>query len=489
MPGLATVMNGDELSFQLLDSDGVEVKNAEWSLETPGAGSLVVKDGRAVVHFALPGQILIKASANGFSDAAVAIVGTRDVSVPAGRWAFRSINGKLREVIQAVPNNDGPSYFYEDAGENRTQIRAVDDQGLQRWIWPPAGSRENPSIVCGDNKGGVVLSTGEMESKVLIDLDTHGHEAWRFSAPRFDDDAFTFTQINRMYFIEEDADHKGARIIGLDATAGTQQLAQELPVSRQLMKNLTRRGDNLVCKPHAEQAELLPIRRSGMFGDTESVAHAAVSELEIVADGGDCVANSIVSPKDVRLTYSQKLILFLLQDDGKVTSAVIEQNRGEGTASDLLLTLTLPAGDIIPDPTGTGNFIAVHRTTQHWPQKGPVVTQDFEYRFTSDGQLKLRVPMPEDLSGKRTVTALGENEIGFTTRNKTLIAFNTATGAEKWRWEGPKRPVEIQMALADGGVIVRNNGDYFEVKDGKVTTRYSDEQFLFVERWRLRETE
>ncbi len=489
MPGLATAMNGDERSFQLLDSDGIEVKDAKWSLETPGAGSLVVKDGRAVVHFALPGQILLKGSANGFSDAAVAIVGTQTVQVPTGRWAFRSINGRLREVIQAVPNTEGPSYFYEDSGENRAQIRAVDDQGLQSWIWPPAGSRESPSIVCGDNSGGVVLSTGEMESKVLIDVDLHGREAWRLPAPRFDDDAFTFTQINRMYFIEDDADHKSARIIGLDATNGTQQLAQELPVSRQLLKNLTRRGKNLVCKPYTERVELLPLRRSGMFSDTESVAHAAVSDLEIVADGGDCVPNSIVGAKDVHLTYSQKLILFRLHDDGQVTSTVVERNRGEGSAADLFLTLTFPTGDIIPDHTGTGNFIAIRRTTQHWLHKGPTVTQEFEYRFTSDGQLKLRVPMPEDFSTKRTVMVLGENDIGFTTRNKTLIAFNTETGAEKWRWEGPKRPVEIQMALADGGVIVRNNGDYFEVKDGKITTRYSDEHFLFVERWRLREAE
>ena len=50
---------------------------------------------------------------------------------------------------------------------------------------------------------------------------------------------------------------------------------------------------------------------------------------------------------------------------------------------------------------------------------------------------------------------LGENNMGFTTRESKLVALDVNSGAELWRWDSGVPGIEVFEALADGGCLVQ----------------------------------
>jgi hypothetical protein len=173
-----------------------------------------------------------------------------------------------------------------------------------------------------------------------------------------------------------------------------------------------------------------------------------------------------------------------IDENQESSTSIIEQNSAEGSAENTWIQAAVPTGNIIPGEHGTGNFLAVRRTKQLWHGAGPGTLEEFQYRVTEDRSVKYRFPVPLSPSGFSTSMVLGANEFGFTTRGNTMIAFNTESGQEIWRWTSKNSNVLACAALVRNKVLVHDDGGYTILKDG-IPESYPDEYYmLFVFKYR-----
>ena len=210
------------------------------------------------------------------------------------------------------------------------------------------------------------------------------------------------------------------------------------------------------------------------------------SEAWAVADAGQCRPKAALDLKSVRIESTQRLVAVDIHPDGTITTQNVEQNSAAGPATTASLVATMPTGDIIPGDgdTGQGNFLAVRRVTSNWGDKIPAQVDELEYRISADREVLYRFQVPLDPDGAHSVTLLGEDRIGFTSRGKTVIAFDQDTGQEKWRWEGKNPWVVPDAALKGGEVLDRVGEHYVIVKNGKQEDQRDEGFMLFVMKFR-----
>ena len=79
---------------------------------------------------------------------------------------------------------------------------------------------------------------------------------------------------------------------------------------------------------------------------------------------------------------------------------------------------------------------------------------------------------------------LGEDNFGYTTRGRVVIAFNTSTGKEIWRWESTKSMVLACAALKGDEVMVHEGDGYTILKDGQAVEYREEAYALFVMKFR-----
>jgi outer membrane protein assembly factor BamB len=414
------------------------------------------------------------------------------------RWILHPLDGQFSRVLWAWEtwagwaedtggNEDShfPAYYYEDRGETASHIRAIRKDGLQAWQWPSGPSSEEPRMVFGDTYGGVLVAVGDSESRVLINLNAKGRERWRVPAPGFGS-ARTGNLSGKIYYVQDEADKASARIIGLDAHTGQQTLSHELPVSQETIRNLVVRKGKPTCAPGLESVKPLPIFHTKMMTGPKDETYLMYSEASVVADAGQCRAGAAVDLENVRIESTQRLVAVDVDPEGAITSQAVEENSAEGPATTTSLVATLPTGDIIvgDGDTGAGNFVAVRRVISHWGNKVPVKVEEFEYRISANREVLYRSQVPLGSDGAHSVTLLGEDRIGFTSRGKTVIAFDQDTGQEKWRWQGKSGSVLLYAALKDAAVLVQDGEHYFILKNGKAESEREEDFMLFVAKLR-----
>ena len=309
-------------------------------------------------------------------------------------------------------------------------------------------------------------------------------ERWRVSVPGFTGRDFVFTREGILYLVEEDPHATVARIVGLDGRTGQQKFLLALPGSFEIMRNLTVRNDRLICSPGTNTSTPLPVRHSKMMGNAQSVNNVVYSEFNLVADAGKCTPDSVLDPAVVHVKVTQRLMMLEIYEDMSSISKVVETNTAEGNVAATWIQATVPTGDIIVGEKGTGNFLAVRRTRQQWRGTSPGTIEEFQYRLTEERTVKYRVPVPLSPIGFPSSMLLGENNSGYTTRGNTVIAFDTETGREKWRWESKKSNVLACVALAGDAVLVREGDEYTTLKDGKVENHRAEAYMLFVAKFR-----
>jgi hypothetical protein len=173
-----------------------------------------------------------------------------------------------------------------------------------------------------------------------------------------------------------------------------------------------------------------------------------------------------------------------IHEDGTSSTSEVEENVEEGNAEETWIQASVPTGDIIPGEEGTGNFLAVRRTKQQWRGTGPGSIEEFQYRISDDRNVIYRFPVPVSPFGAPSTMLLGENDFGYTTRGKTVIAFNTKTGKEIWRWESTKSVVLACAALKNDEVMVYEGDGYTILKDGQAVETKPEAFMLFVMKFR-----
>jgi hypothetical protein len=484
---------GQSQTFQLLGTDGNEVLSREWNVSDPEIAEIMTQHGHAVVTGKAPGVVMLF-NASGVPAAEIHVHAAGPGLPNDNRWILHPLDGQFVHALWAsgtwggsAPDADAmddnhPSYFYQDWGTESSHVRAIRDDGLQVWQWPRQASNEMPRMICGDIYGGALVFVGEPGKRVLVDLNARGRERWRTSVPGFDGKSFSFAMTGTLYIVENSADGTTARIVALDAKTGQQQLSIDLTSSQETLHNLSWRNGSLICSPGSDTSTPLPLHHSKMMSNTAGVANLAYSEYNVIADGGNCKAGSMVDIGTLLVKATTRLMMIDISSELTTVRTPVVTFTASGPAGSTWIQTAIPTGDIIVGEVGTGNFLAVRETRQLWHGAAPGTISEFQYRINDDRTVKYRVPVPVSPEGVSTSMLLGEN-FGYTTRGTVVIAFELQEGREVWRWEGTEN-LSACIAVKGDKVLVREGDGYTIVGDGRVDDRRAEDFMLFVQKFR-----
>jgi len=495
-PSEALLPLGVSQRFQLLDAGGNELPSNEgWTVSDPTMAELTIEDGHAILLARKVGNVTLRHE-SGAETKEIRIHDRKPPMPVESRWILQPIDGEFVNALWASGSwfgriNEGSdeekaasaAYFYEDRGPQSSHIRAVREDGLQAWQWP-AGSEEVPHMLCGDFYSGVLAYVGDKQNRTLISITASGKERWRVAVPGFPGRNVNVGLTGDILLVEENPDSAGARVVVLNGSTGAEKVNFALPPSREFVRNIELRNGKTVCVPEAERSRNLPAYYSNVMTNaivSPNVSTLAYSELSLIVDGGKCDPGTILPAERIHVSAVQRLMIWDLTDEQGTKFYAVEEHAAEGNASTLRFDVAEPAGDIIVGDTGTGNFLAVRQARMHWPTLSYENIEYFQYRVTEDRTVKYRFPVKVSKTKLRSTMLLGDNNtIGYVTRGNELVAFDTDTAKELWRWKSDNSDIDACAALKGDAVIVREGKTFSIIRSGKLEDHRDSNFMLFV---------
>jgi hypothetical protein len=488
-PFEALVVIGTSQPFQLLDSSGNEILSDDWSVSDPKIASLAVEGGHAILTGRAAGTVSLSIGSGGRSGEIQ--VRPADGTVQESRWILRPLDGRFVSVLWAAStwgtsvdgnNYSGTtaSYYYEDRGPQSSHVRAIRRDGLQLWQWPKQAYRESPHMLSGDFTGGILMTAGAGAKRELFSVDIAGEQRWRVPAPGFSGTRVNVTQLNVVYFVSDDAD--GKRVVGLNGRTGEQVFTVSLDAGREVRRNLQIRAGRIVCAPGVENTSPSPLRTTPVITNAMGVTNVAYADWSINADAGSCTAGAAVAPADVRLHVTQRLVMLDIGQDFVATSKTIEQGERDTTGRDATIEVIAPMNEMIVGPDGTGNYLPLRKSVRGWPSADETTREEFIYRVSSDRRQPMyRVTLPRSPDPGNVGLLLGDNNNpAYVSRGRTVMAFETADGRERWRWTSQKANVDAVSSLKGDALLVREGDGYTIVEAGHKVASRSEAFMLFV---------
>jgi outer membrane protein assembly factor BamB len=481
--------------FQLLDAGGNELPSNEgWTVSDPTMAELSVEGGHAILLARKVGNVTLRHE----SGAETKEIRTHNRKPPMpveSRWILQPIDGEFVRALWASGSwfgridgsdeekEDSPAYFYEDRGRQSSHIRAIREDGLQAWQWP-AGTEEVPHMLCGDFYSGVLAYVGDKQNRMLISITASGKERWRAAVPGFPGQNVNVALTGDVLLVEENPHSAGARVVVLNGRTGAEKVNFALPPSREIVRNMELRNGKAVCSPETESSRNLPAHYSDVMTNaivSPNVTTLMYSELSVTADGGKCEPGAILPLERIHLSSVQRLMIWDLTDEQGTKFYTVEEHAADGDASSLAFEVAEPTGDLIVGETGTGNFLAVRQARMHWPTLAYENVGYFQYRVTEDRTVKYRFPVK--VSRTKLISTMllgGNNTIGYVTRGNDLVAFDTDTAKELWRWKSDDTDIHACAALKGDAVIVREGKNFAVIRSGKLEDHRDADFMLFV---------
>lgn len=482
--------------FQLLDAGGNELPSNEgWMVSDPTLAELKVEGGHAVLLAHKIGSVTLRHESG--AETGEIRIHDRKAPMPVeSRWILQPIDGEFVHALWASGSwfgridgsdedkeEESAAYFYEDRGPQSSHIRAIRQDGLQAWQWP-AGTEEVPHMLCGDFYSGVLAWVGDKQNRMLISITASGKERWRVRVPGFPGRNVNVALTGDVLLVEESPDSAGARVVVLNGRTGAEKVNFALPPSRGTVRNMELRNGKVMCSPGAESSSNLPAYYSDIMTNaiaSPNVTTLAYSELSVVADGGNCERGAILPLNRIHLTGVERLVMWDMTDELITKFSTIEEHAVEGDAASLVFEVAEPSGDIIVGETGTGNFLAVRQARRHWPTLGYEGVGYFQYRVTENRTVKYRFPVKVSSSKLRSTMLLGDNNaIGYVTRGSDLVAFDTDTAKELWRWKSDNSDISACASLQGDAVIVHEGKTFSIIRSGKLEDHRGPDFMLFV---------
>jgi outer membrane protein assembly factor BamB len=481
--------------FQLLDAGGNELlSNEGWTVSDPTIAELSVDGGHAVLLASKVGNVTLRHE-SGAETKEIRIHDRKPPMPVESRWILQPIDGEFVGALwasgswfgridgQDEEKEDSAAYFYEDRGRQSSHIRAIREDGLQAWQWP-AESEEVPHMLCGDFYSGVLAYVGDKQNRVLLSITAGGKERWRVAVPGFPGRNVNVALTGDILLVEEDPDSAGARVVVLDGRTGGEKVNFALPPSREIVRNMELRNGKALCSPEAESSKNRPAYYSNVMTNaivSPNVTTLAYSELSVVADGGKCEPGAVLPLTRIHVTVVQRLMIWDLTDELSTKFYTVEEHAVEGNAASLVSEVAEPTGDLIVGETGTGNFLAVRRARRHWPTLAYENVGYFQYRVTQDRTVKYRFPVRVSNSKLTSTMLLGDNNaIGYVTRGNNLVAFDTDTAKELWRWKSENTDIYACAALQGDAVIIGEGKTFAVIRSGKLEDHRDADFMLFV---------
>ena len=494
-PSVVLLPLGVSQRFQLLDARGNELlSNEGWTVSDPTMADLSVEGGHAILMARLAGNVTLRHESG--SETKEIRIHDRKPPLPVeSRWILQPIDGEFVRALWASGSwfgridgsgeekEESAAYFYEDRGRQSSHIRAIREDGLQAWQWP-VGTEEVPHMLCGDFYSGVLAYVGDKQNRMLISITASGKERWRVAVPGFPGRNVNVSLTGDVLLVEENPDFAGARVVVLNGRTGAEKVNFALPPSREIVRNMELRNGKAVCSPETERSTNLPAYYSDVMTNaiiSPNVTTLAYSELSIIADGGKCEPGAILPLERIHLSAVQRLMIWDLTDEQGKKFYTVEEHAAEGDASSLPFEVAEPTGDIIVGETGTGNFLAVRQAHMRWPKLAYENVGYFQYRVTEDRTVKYRFPVKVSKTKLTSTMLLGDNNtIGYVTRGNDLVAFDTDTAKELWRWKSDNTDISPCAALKGDAVIVREGKAFSIIRSGKLEDHRDLDFMLFV---------
>jgi outer membrane protein assembly factor BamB len=481
--------------FQLLDAGGNELPSNEgWTVSDPTMAELSVEGGHAVLLASKVGNVTLRHE-SGAETKEIRIHDRKPPMPVESRWILQPIDGEFKRAIWASgtwfgridgsdeENEDSAAYFYEDRGRQSSHIRAIREDGLQAWQWP-TGTEEVQHMLCGDFYSGVLAYVGDKQNRMLISITANGKERWRVAVPGFPGRNVNVGLTGDVLLVEESPDSAEVRVVVLNGRTGAEKVNFALPPSREIVRNMELRNGRAMCSPEAESSRNLPAYYSDIMTNaivSPNVTTLAYSELSVVADGGKCEPGAILPLARIHVTAVQRLMIWDLTDELSAKFYTVEEHAVEGDAASMVFEVAEPTGDLIVGETGTGNFLAVRQARRHWPTMAPDNVGYFQYRVTENRTVKYRFPVRVSSSKLKSTMLLGDdNAIGYVTRGNNLVAFDTDTAKELWRWKSDNTDIYACAALKGDAVIVGEGKAFAVIRSGKLEDHRDADFMLFV---------
>ncbi len=467
-PESINIQIGEDRPLQLLDDSAQELKGAVWSVDETGLGAIREEDGRVILHAIAAGKVTVSAALRTETRFREITILPDDQPIPphTTSWEMRPIGREIRD-LPAVPVVDGPhSFSLEQTQDLRTYLRAVSDDGIQLWAWMLPERATDVELVCGDWRGGAVVSVNGGDRHTLYSVGKDGRLRWRqdFPGVRI---GFAITPEHLAYVLSQSPDGLDARFTCLDGETGEQRFQHLIPQSQDQLLGLQKNGQEYRCVPgHGALSTRVLVSR--IFVDVDGFAYVAFTERERTLRTSKRTLGSVVRAADVHVVREDRIVLWQMRADGGVRSTVVEASKAEHLLSEPV-AVAFPSGGIIPDGLG-GVLLSVRRTRGLERQARDDAADEIIYRLDSDGTLVYRLPLPRSAGPLRDEMALGEDGLGFATRGGLLVAFNVREGREVWRWDSEKPGLSVVAALASGGCLVQTPAALVQV-DGPETAR------------------
>ena len=117
----------------------------------------------------------------------------------------------------------------------------------------------------------------------------------------------------------------------------------------------------------------------------------------------------------------------------------------------------------------------------HWPTLAYDNVGYFQYRVTEDRTVKYRFPVKVSSSKLASTMLLGDdNAIGYVTRGSDLVAFDTDSAKELWRWKSDNSDIYACAALKGDAVLVGEGKAFAVIRSGKLEDHRTADFMLFV---------
>jgi outer membrane protein assembly factor BamB len=481
-PNVVSMLPTDQQPLQLLDEAGVVVADVAWSIVDASVAEIVPgEDGECTLLVAKAvGQTRIVATSRGrsaYAEVTVFSSGTHPDGIM--RWAAPALPGArqdLSKIVQSLRVDDGTPDLYVGDG---VRIRAFNQDGQEKWVWPVAEDSSSVQLLAGDDRGGaVVLATDENDNSIIC-LDSKGHQAWAYHlAPQFKLSDYAIDRTGLVYLVE-DQKQGPSQVVGLEPDTGKPKFIVSVPMSVKGGINWEKRDVRGRTIPVCSLANSVSNRIAGaddvasdhgkLVVSSANFAYLPILVQTVIFDGLPCKPASdrnrpvALDTNTSTLRYSATLQAMQIRDDGTYSLIILDSASYAGPNWTTPMLRFGSSERAIPDGNDDDELLFPSVVVVgSVSSDGPAATSQSEgriYRFTRKASNHYSIPLLPGSPADADALLIGEHSnafvMGSLDKVPVVAAFNFNDGTGKWITPAPYPggAVQVEAVMADDSLI------------------------------------
>ena len=513
---------GSHETLSVVDPTGSPVTEAEWSLDSSIA-DLTIDSGKVTLSALRVGRALLTArTLRGSATAAIAVIAGPDFPQGTIQWSLNPTPGyeSLLTVEAVATQHPVAIYSIEWSRNSNAVVRALTAGGEQVWkteleaaaspaslkiqlpvvaqtsmndepisnhtqiilgegqIAFAANNPTDPSHyglpldgkyilmrICGADDGGIYLfERGRFRDRMVKLNPTDGKQSWSYLSAGHLMNSWTVDTNDDVGIVETVATPPSSAFLVIDGALGLLKNKIAFPASSSTMT-----GVRCTDPTRNILTNLRPSVAGSPFTNTDGNIYLQV-EVHVESE-------VLEACKPRQYSFDEKLELLRVTPDGKADWKTFEHVHADGNGGFVVQDRML-AGETIPDGFG-GVLAAWTYLDVHTGPKAPIRSEARVSRISADDQRDFILPMPFWTPGLNSLfnsnMILGEGNALYATNGVVLIRFDTQMGLTEWVRHPPTGKIELDHAIAGGGILVINAGrlTYFDSSGGGVQFPWS----------------